>query len=248
MLEGLLDSDAAKKFITPLNDIIKVGITEKILLNVTEDGLKISCSTPNKSNFVILKYKPEILSGFTFPTVPFNFGIKDLSELVGIMRVFNDGFKIKVEDGILTLSSGTSIFTYYGCAEKHCIIGPKNINIAELKPYTTFKWSDELKTFGQSINQLRDQEHIVISGNLEDAVTTLMVTNNQFKRYNNFTCKVNCTPVSETYRKIIDKNIFHPVVTSSVETFVVKVLNEAVMFFGNTEDFTIIHAVSTKIK
>ena len=247
MLEGIFDSDQSKKFLSPLNDIIKVGITEKVLINITDGTIKISACTPTKSNFVILKYKKDLFDGFRFPSVNSNFGVKDLGELVSILKTFTDGFNLKIEEDVLTVSSGTSTFTYYGCNEKLCVKGPKAVN-ADEGFFTAFKWSNEMKTFTNAINQLRDQEHVVIHGNVGDTVLNLLITNDQFKRYNNFTCKTNCTEITQTFRKIIDKNIFHPVVTSSVGEFVVKVFEPAVMFFGNTEDFSIVHSVSTKVK
>ena len=105
-----------------------------------------------------------------------------------------------------------------------------------------------MKTFTNAINQLRDQEHIIMHGNKGDSIITLMITNDQFKRYNNFTSKTQCTEISDTFRKIIDKNIFHPVVTSSAGEFVVKIFEPAVMFFGNNEDYSVVHSVSTKVK
>jgi DNA polymerase III sliding clamp (beta) subunit (PCNA family) len=247
MLEGLFTSDYSKRFLSPLNDIIKVGITEKILLNIDNDTIKISACTPTKSNFVILKYKKELFKDFKMPSKPLNFGVKDLGELVSILKTFSDGFDLKIEQEVLTVSSGHSNFTYYSCNEELCIKGPKTVN-ADEGFFTAFKWSNEMKTFTNAINQLREQEHIVIHGNKGDAITTLMITNDQFKRYNNFTSKVQSTEISQTFRKIIDKNIFHPVVTSSVNEFVVKVFEPAVLFFGNNEDFSIVHSVSTKVK
>lgn len=247
MLEGLLDSEKAKEFITPLNDIINVGISEKVLLDITDDSIKISTTTPNKSNYLIMKYNKDFVKGFTLPSVPFSFGIKDLSEIVGIMRAFSDGFKIKIEDQMMTLSSGQSTFTYYGCNEKHCIKGPKRIDM-ETGVITSFKWDSELKSFTKAIGQLKEQEHIVISGNKDDNVATIMVTNEQFKRYNNFSSKVQCIQIVDTFRKIVDKKIFHPVITSSIDEFIVRVFDDNIMFIGKTDPFNIIHMVSTKVK
>ena len=247
MLEGLLDSEKAKQFITPLNDIISVGITEKILINILDDCIKISSTTPNKSNYFILKYKKEFLEGFNLPSVPFNFGVKDLTELVGIMRAFSDGFKIKIEDKILTLSNGDSTFTYYGCNENHCIRGPKNVD-TETGLLAAFKWDDALKPFTKAIGQLKDQEHVVFSGNKDDMKTNLMVTNEQFKRYNNFCSRTQSTKVTQTFRKITDKKIMLPVVTSSIDEFLVKIFNDNIMFMGKSDAFNIIHMVSTKVK
>lgn len=247
MLEGLLDSDASKKFITPLNDIIKVGITEKVLLSITDETIKICCTTSNKSNFVILKYKTDFLSGFNMPSVPFNFGVKDLSEVVGIMRAFLDGFKLKIEKEVMTISSGNSVFTYYGCNEKMCVEGPKKVD-PNGKFFTSFKWDDSLKSFTNAINQLKDQEHIVISGNKGDTVSSLVVTNNQFKKYTNFSHKIQCTEVEDNFRIIINKLIFYPIVTSSVGEFIVKIHDLGAVFFGATDEFTIVHAASSKVK
>ena len=247
MLEGLLDSEAAKIFVTPLNDIIKVGITEKVLLSITDDGIRISCIKPDKSNFVILKYKKDFLNHFKLPKIPETFGVKDLSELVGIMRAFADGFNIKIEKNIMTISSGTSVFTYYGCNEKHCSKAPKAIN-PEQAEYTTFIWDEAMKSFSTAIAQLKEQKHIVVSGNKDDTVANIMVTDQQFKRYNNFCSKINCTEVTETFRRVIDKLIFHPVVTGSLEKYVVRVREKCVIFQGSTPEFSLVHSVSTKVK
>ncbi len=247
MFEGLLTGDNVKKFIAPLNDIISVGITEKVLINIFDDCIKISSTTQNKSNYFILKYNKEFLKEFTLPSVPFNFGVKDFTELVGIMRAFPEGFKIKIEDDVLYLISGQSTFTYYGCNEKHCITGPKKID-TETGLLSSFKWDTELNSFTKAISQLKTQDHVVFSGNKDDTVMTLMVTNEQFKRYHNFSSKVQSTSIKESFRKITDKKILLPVITSSVDEHIVKIFDDNIMFMGKTDAFSVIHMVSTKVK
>jgi hypothetical protein len=246
MFEGSFDSDKAAAFIAPLSDILRVGISSP-MFSISETGLRISTSTATGSNYVVVKYKDAIFEDFTFPAQPFNFGIVDLSELTGIMRVFKNGFNIKVTDVLTTLSHKSNKFIYYSNVEKKCQKGPKSLKTKE-EPKATLKWGEDMEEFMRAASQLSNNEHIVIEGNKGESDIDLAVTNTNFVRFNTFKVEVESSEIDETFKHVISKEIFQPIVAGSVSEFDVHVYDRSIVFHGETDYYEISHAVTPKNK
>lgn len=246
MFEGSFDSEKAAAFVAPLGDILKVGVTNP-MFSISETGFRISTSTPTSSNYVVINYKDELFKDFTFPSTPFNFGIADLAELTGIMRVFKEGFTLKVTDVLTTLSQKSNKFIYYGNVEKKCQKGPKSLRTQE-KPYATLKWSEDMDAFMRAAAQLNRNEHIVVEGNKGESDIDLAVTNTNVVRFNTFSVGLDSSEVEQSFKLVIGKDIFQPIVSGSVTEFDVEIYERSMVFHGETDYYHISHAVTPKNK
>lgn len=250
MLEGDFTADKAESFVLPLSDIIKVGV-KSIVFDVDSKSLKISTKTSTESNIILVNYERSLFEGFELPASPFSVGILNLSELYGIMRIFKDGFRIKMTPEMVTLTQKENKFIYYGIHHSKCNRGPKAFNPSQT-PLVKFKWTSELDAFMKASNQLNEHKHIVLSASKGDTAIELSVTNNQFKRYNTFKANVDSTDIDENIKIVVGKEFFQPVVSGSVRDFDVSILQgmgqKMLVFQGTTDYFSIIHAVAPKNK
>jgi hypothetical protein len=248
MLQGNFSKDQAQAFLSPLMDIQRVGI-DKILLEINSDNtLNIGTQTGNQSNFVIVNYKQKLFEGFETISEKFQFGIHNLSEFSGIVKIFEDGFSLKLTEEMAALDNGSNKFIFYGCSAKDTLRAPgSKINGLAFKPDATFTWNSELKQFMNAMALLK-QEHIIFTGNVETKTVTVAVTNKEFKRYNNFKVTLPANSIEKEFRIVVDKDKIQPVVMSKSGTFEVSLLEKGVVFLNKTEYYDILHSVTPLIR
>jgi hypothetical protein len=247
MFEGSFDSETAKSFVAPLNDLLRVGIS-KLKININTDGVKIGAvSEDGNSLFVTLHYKADQFKGFKFPSVPFIFGVHDLSELVGIMKVFSEGFSLKVNKDLIVINHDDNKYIYYGVSEKKCPKGPSSLG-NKTDPTAGFIWDEKMSSFMKALTMMK-QEHIVFTGDKGKDTLDIAIVTSQFKKYNEFKASVTGETNTCDFRMVLDKNLFQPCVAGSVSEFNVKLFDrKMVVLQGNTDFYEICFAVSCKAK
>lgn len=244
MLQGKFNEEQAAAFLAPLADILRVGI-DKILLEINSDKtLNIGTQTSNGSNYVIVNFNDKLFTGFDTLSEKFQFGIHNLSEFSGIMRIFEDGFSLKLTEEMAAIDNGSNKFLYYGCNAKDTLKAPgSKINGLAFTPDATFTWDVKFKQFMNAMSLLK-QEHIIFTGDEKLKTVTVSVTNKEFKRYNNFKITIPATTIAKDFRIVVDKEKLQPVVISKNNTFEVSLLEKGVVFINKTDYYTIMHSVT----
>ena len=109
MFEGKFQNNIAyKAFISPLGDLIKIGINQ-IQVDIGCDAVHIGATTPDKSsNFVCIDFSPKTFEGFKFPSMPFVFCIYDLSEFIGMLKIIGENVKLHITNEVCTFTCGKS--------------------------------------------------------------------------------------------------------------------------------------------
>jgi hypothetical protein len=248
MLQGKFNSKQVEALLTPLLDIQRVGI-DRILLEINSDGtLNIGTQTGNGSNFVIVNYKQNLFSGFETVSEKFQFGIHNLSEFSGIIKIFDEGFTFKLTEELASIDNDSNKFLYYGCSAKDTLKAPgSKINGLSFKPDATFVWDAKMKQFMNAMSMLK-QEHIIFTGDVSTKTVSITVTNKEFKKYNNFKVTVPATTVEKEFRIVVDKDKLQPIVMSKNSVFNVSLLEKGVVFLNNTEYYDILHSVTPLIR
>lgn len=248
MLHGKLDRDQSQAFLAPLMDIQRVGI-DKVLFEINSDKtLNIGTQTGNGSNYVIVNYKPKMFEGFETLSEKFQFGVHNLSEFSGILKIFDDGFSIKVTEEMASIDNGTNKFLFYGCAAKDTLRAPgSKINSLAVKPDATFTWNATMKQFMNAMALLK-QEHIIFTGDVQTKTVTVAVTNKEFKRYNTFKVTIPANTIEKEFRLVVDKDKLQPVVLSKNGNFEVSLLEKGVVLLNKTEYYDILHSVTPLIR
>lgn len=248
MLQGKFNKEQANAFITPLLDIQRVGI-DKILLEINSDKtLNIGTQTGNGSNFVIVNYKAKMFDGFDTLSEKFQFGIHNLGEFSGIMKIFEEGFCLKLTEELAAIDNGSNKFLFYGCAAKDTLRAPgSKINGLAFKPDATFTWNAELRQFMNAMSLLK-QEHIIFTGDVNTKMVTVSVTNKEFKRGNSFKVSLPALTIEKEFRIVVDKDKLQPVVMSKNGVFDVSLLEKGVVLLSKTDYYDVLHSVTPLIR
>jgi hypothetical protein len=248
MLQGNFNKEQAQAFLAPLLDIQRVGI-DKILLEINSDKtLNIGTQTGNGSNFVIVNYKANLFDGFATLSEKFQFGIHNLMEFSGIVKIFEEGFSLKLTEELAAIDNGSNKFLFYGCAAKDTLRAPgSKINGLVSKPDATFTWNNDLKQFLNAMALLK-QEHIIFTGDVQTKTVTVAVTNKEFKRYNTFKVTVPAKTIEKEFRIVVDKDKLQPVVNSKNGSFDVSLLEKGVVLLNKTDYYDILHSVTPLIR
>lgn len=247
MFEGSFDSEAVKSFVSPLNDVLRVGIT-KLRLDINPDGVKIGAvSEDGNSLYTTVHYKQTLFNNFKFPSIPFIFGVHDLSELVGIMKVFTDGFTIKINKELVIIENESNKYIYYGVSEKKCPKGPSRL-APKIDPVAQFVWDEKMSSFMRALTMMK-QEHIVFNGSKGKNTINISIVTSQFKKYNEFKASVEGDENALDFRMVIDKVRFQPCVAGSIDTFKVSLYDKKMVILkGVTDFYELCFAVSPQVK
>jgi len=248
MLQGLFTKDQADQFLQPLDDILRVGI-DKILFEINDDKtISIGTQTSNSSNFVIVNYKDTLFSSFNKVDQKFVFGVINLSELLGIMRIFPLGFNLRVTEDMFIVEKDTNKFVYYGCSVKDTLRSPSSkIKGTVDSPLASFTWGENMNSLVKAMNLLK-MDNVILSGDASTKLINVSVTNKQFQRYNNFSAKIQATEIKKDFKVLFDKDKIQPVMNSKINNFAANIFEKGLLLTGITESYTIQHAVTPLVK
>lgn len=248
MLQGSFSKEQADAFLQPLEDISRVGI-DKILFEINDDTtVSIGTQTSNSSNFVIVNYKADLFKSFARVTQKSEFGVISLPELIGIMRIFPLGFNLRIDDGMFIVEKDTNKFIYYGCAAKDTMRAPSSkIKGTTDAPLASFAWNENMASLVKAMNLLK-MDNVILSGDSATRLINVSVTNKQFQRYNNFSAKIAVEDIKKDFKVLFDKEKIQPVLNSKINNFAAKIFDKGLLLTGDTDSYTIQHAVTPLVK
>lgn len=248
MLQGTFSKEQTDAFIQPLEDILRVGI-DKILFEINDDNtISIGTQTSNSSNYVIVNYKNTLFQSFTKVDQKFTFGVISLSELIGIMRIFSNGFNLRVTEDMFIIEKDSNKFMYYGCAAKDTMRAPSSkIRGTTEEPLATFAWNENMGSLVKAMNLLK-MDNVILSGDSMTKLINVSVTNKQFQRYNNFSSKIVVETMKKDFKVLFDKEKIQPVLNSKTCNFTAKIFDKALLLLGETDSYVIQHAVTPLVK
>jgi len=248
MLQGSFTKEQAESFLQPLEDIIRVGI-DKILFEINDDNtINIGTQTGNSSNFVIVNYKQDLFKGFQKVEQKFVFGVISLPELIGIMRIFPNGFNVRMTEDMFVVEKDTNKFVYYGCSAKDTMRAPSSkIKGTTESPLASFAWNENMGSLVKAMNLLK-MDNVILSGDSATKLINVSVTNKQFQRYNNFSSKIAVDEMKKDFKVLFDKEKIQPVLNSKINNFSAKIFEKGLLLTGETDFYIIQHAVTPLVK
>lgn len=243
-VSGTLDSKLSQGFLSVLQDLIKTT-GPKVLLrfNKSTDNITINAVNDQRNVIAMVEYDKSISSALNYNRDVCH-GIYNLGELYSMLRVFDSGYSIELDEGsaMFTSDQGQE-YTHLGSEADVIKEGPKTLK-SRLDWVAEFKWSSEkFASFKKSLSIL-SHKYIFIEGKKNSKEITLYISDKGVKSSSFKQTVVLEDPVTDNFRFIMNKENFVSVVSGSLDSLTVQVSNSLMCLYGANEFYKAKYYVS----
>jgi len=232
---GILDTpELANGFISPLDDILKSSVEQAVInFNKEDNSIKINAINESKTAIIFVDYLSELVDAVTI-NEDYDLGIYELSEFAAMSKIFSDGFSLNIEDHVVTVENEGQEFTFISSDTSAIQTGPKKFS-GNVKWVSEFAWTPELfGNFTKAIGRL-SQDYVTFEGKEGEKSLSIKVCDKDM-RSSAFKTNVDLEDTNQSsFKVILNKEYFQPVVTASIKNLQVQISDKLVSFVGKSE-------------
>ena len=241
---SLETSELAKGFTTPMNDLLKCGVSKIVLHFNSDNTITIRGLNDNRNCICMVDYNEDLITAVDIKS-ECDFGIYELGEFVSLSNVFNGGNDFTVyEDYSATVEYESASFKFRGSDVDAIKEGPQSLS-ASLQWFAEFKWEGSaFSTFVTALSRL-GQNYVRFEGKAGDTTMKMTVCDKDIPT-STFTANIDLEDeVEEDFKVILNKENLQPIIGGSVKNLKVQISNQLVYFSGSSDYHDVKYYVST---
>lgn len=210
-LKAIINEGQAGALFSALKDLQRVQCDRFAISFSTDKKVKISTQTESKSIAVILNFEDAFLTDADI-TQDFKFAIMNVNEMVSILNIFSNGFKMVIDDTKLIMTTEETELLFYNGNLKLVRNGPQALE-AELPYLQKLEFdADKYKSFVKALPVL-DHGYVIFKGTGGKEEVHISITDKDIKA-NTFTQKVKCEALKDNFKVVVDKQSLLSILSS----------------------------------